>query len=81
MKKLKLDARKLQLKKEKIAELTKDQMGNVLGGQPITTATKTTCCVVPPTNTCVTNYCTGSCPNNCATGEECEVTGENCNVQ
>jgi hypothetical protein len=70
MKKIKLDARKLQLKKEKIASLTDDQMGNVMGGQPITTATLTTCCVLTPgptnqlclaTNTCVPNTKQANC--------------------
>jgi len=45
MKKIKLDAHKLQLKKEKIASLTNEQMGRVIGGQPVTTATFQTCCL------------------------------------
>ncbi|MDB5158321.1 MAG: hypothetical protein JWR50_3028 [Mucilaginibacter sp.] len=45
MKKIKLDAAKLALHKEKIATLTDGQMKNVYGGQPVTTATLQTCCV------------------------------------
>ena len=67
MKKIKLDARKLQLKKEKISSLTNEQMGQVFGGQPKTTATMATCCVQPSANCPTpTPTCTYSCPDNCS---------------
>jgi hypothetical protein len=74
MKKIKLDARKLQLKKEKISSLTNEQMGQVFGGQPKTTATLQNCCApttatggyCPPPPT--VGACTGTCPDNTCSG-------------
>ncbi|MBB6500917.1 class I lanthipeptide [Pedobacter cryoconitis] len=52
MKKIKLNSQKLILKKEKIASLTDTNNNQVLGWQPVTTATIRTCCV-PATDICI----------------------------
>ncbi|MBB6272443.1 hypothetical protein HDF26_002900 [Pedobacter cryoconitis] len=44
MKKIKVNSEKLRLKKEKVASLTTEQMGQAYGGIPVTTATRRTCC-------------------------------------
>ena len=45
MKKIKLNSTKLQLKKQKIASLTNDQMSQVMGGDVPSGVTNQTCCL------------------------------------
>src|ERR1700722_7915217 len=75
MKKIKLDAGKLQLKKEKIASLTNEQMGQVIGGQEVTTATFATCCL-PTQQQCATSLrltCVNYTQGAGGTGTNCGV--------
>ncbi|MCJ0743815.1 class I lanthipeptide [Pedobacter montanisoli] len=86
MKKINLDSKKLSLKKEKIASLTKDQMNRIVGGVHYTDFCDPRGCTDPDedtiprdTNSCPIEVSMGTCEGKCGLSdwEPCESVSFN----